>query len=546
MRKLSFALFFLISLSLFAQESENSQPVTEGSVKGYDVNGNFISDADIAAAEAKLKEEEESKKDLSQEYLAKSAAPVNAVAWTHDGKYFATSWNNSVILWNSGYNTIAAIYSNSVLENINPEANVTSLRFTNDGRYMMCVRDDNTILIHGIEGTVDSTLISGTGDSISDAVYLGDYRIALPLDGKNLYESFKLSGSGEHIIEEKLDFSDGIWALSASPNGLFLLATSDTGVVHLIDTDSWTELSNFERYSLTKIKPKFAPDGLHFVSAQNPNTLIVASAFDESDVFTIEDRMGFSFTAEFSSDATKIAAGINSGCVKIFDIESGLEENSFQLMAGDTAKSLAFSPDDKYIVIGTEKGYIYHWVLSGEPFVPENQREQSGLRNSLLLSLGFSRLGTDYYVGNGTFEIGYRNYFKPPFYWGFNGSVGLGVPGSEFPYSYYEEGQSLSSPFLYTFTLGGSAGLVYYNKKYDLHVFSEAGFGGNVRFLFNNSTQYAHTSKPYFGVYGEMLAGLQWKWVRTWGGMQFDTNLHWIGKVHLGIAIPTGSFKRKK
>ncbi len=175
-------MILLISFSLFAQESENPPSITEGSVKGYDVNGNLISDSDIAAAEAKLKAEEESKKDLSQEYLAKSAAPVNAVAWTADGKYFATSWNNSVILWNSAYNTIAAIYSNSVPENVNPEANVTALHFTNDGRYMMCVRDDNSILIHGIEGTVDSTLITGTGDSIPDAVYFGDYRMALPLD----------------------------------------------------------------------------------------------------------------------------------------------------------------------------------------------------------------------------------------------------------------------------------------------------------------------------------------------------------------------------
>ena len=162
---------------------------------------------------------QESEKDLSQDYLAKSAAPVNAVGWTRDGKYFATSWNNSVILWNADSNTIAAIYSNSVNEKSNPLANVTSLQFTSDGRYMLSVRDDNTVLIHSVGTNSESTLISGTGNLIPDAVYAGDYKIILPLDGKNLYESYRLSESGQYIIEEKLDFSDGVWALSASPTG---------------------------------------------------------------------------------------------------------------------------------------------------------------------------------------------------------------------------------------------------------------------------------------------------------------------------------------
>ncbi len=538
MRKFLCAFILIFSFSLFAQENEESASPDEGYIPGYDVDGNLISDEKPKPTPA-----EEASRDLSQDYLAKSAAPVNAVAWTRDGKYFATSWNNSIVLWNAGYNTIAAIYSNSVAENANPYADVTSLSFTSDGRYLMSVRDDNTILIHGTDGVGDSTLINGTGSIISDAVYAGDYRILLPLDGKNLYESLKLAESGQHIIEEKLDFADGVWALSASPNGSRVLVTSETGAVHFIDTTNWNEIANYTRYTLTRIKPRLAPDGIHFVAATKPTILSVTSTLDENDNLELEDPAGFSFVAEFSNDSTKIVAGINSGCVKIFDIASGIEENSFKLMYGDSAKSLVFSPDDKYVVIGTEMGYIYHWVLSGEPFVPENQRRETGLQNSLLLSLGFGKIGSNYYIGNGFVEGGYRNYFKPPFFWGVNGTLGVAIPSSEFPYSYYEGGESLSSPSLYTISTGGVGGLVYYNKKYDFMVFSEAGLGINFRMLFNNSFQHAHTSKLVVGWYGEMLVGLQWKWVRAWGGIQYDSNLSWLGKFNLGVAIPTRTFK---
>ena len=536
MRKLFCAFFIIFSFSLFAQEAGLHNPEdTTGLVTG--------DEAEIADSS---ESSESPKKDLTQNYLAKSATPVNALGWTQDGKYFATSWNNSVILWNAGANTIAAVYSNSVNENSNPLANVVSLQFTSDGRYMLSVRDDNTVLIHSIGTNSDSTLISGTGKSIPDAVYAGDYRILLPLDGQNLYESFRLAESGQHVIEEKLDVADGIWALSASPTGKRLLMSSESGKVRFIDTTSWEELSSFDRYMLTRIKPRLAPDGIHFVAAQDKNTLVVASALDESDFLTLEDLAGFSYCAEFSSDSSKIVAGINSGCVKIYDIASGLEENSFQLMYGDSAKSLAFSPDDEYVIIGTEQGYIYRWVLSGEDFVPEDERDDSGLQNALVLSLGYSRLNSNYYLGSGVLGVGYRNYFRTPFFWGIQGSLGAGLPGSEFPYSYYEDGESLSSPFVYTTSIGGLIGLVYYNERLDLQVFSEAGLGANMRILYNNSMKYAHSSKPYFGVYGELLVGMQWKWARLWGGVQYDTNLNWLTNVHVGVAMPTRTFKRKK
>ena len=531
MRKLFCAFFITFCFSLFAQEADSPADSAPGTFSDeYDDYGNL--------RDSLPSEEPKEEKDVSQDYLAKSSVAVNAVAWTKDGKYFATSWNNSVILWNSASNTIAAVYSNTVAESANPLVNVTALQFTSDGRYMLSVRDDNTAMIHGIGTTSDATLISGTGSSIPDAVYASDYKIIIALDGKNIYESYRVGN--QHIIEEKLDIVDGVWGLSSTPSGKRLLVSSESGKVRLIDTVSWTVVSEFDRYTLTRVKPKLSSDGVHFLAAQDQNTLVIASTTDESDVYTLEDEVGFAYVAEFSEDSSKIVVGLNNSCVKIYDIESGFEENSFQLMYGDSARSLAFSPDGQYVIIGTEQGYIYRWVLSGEEFVPEDERK--GLQNSLLLSFGYGQLATNYYMGNAIFEGGYRNYFRPPFYWGVNGSLGIGIPGSEFPYTYYEGGEALSSPFLYSFSTGGVFGLVYYNKNLDLQVFSEAGLGGNLRVLYSTSMKYKHVSKPYFGLYGEMLVGLQWKWARTWAGIQYDSNLHWIGKMHVGIAIPVRTF----
>ena len=548
MRKFLCAFFILFGFSLFAQETpDSSESETSGTVSASENENQEAQTENTLPAPSKAapEEDDDDEIDLSQDALAKSTSPVNAVAWTRDGKYFATSWNNSVILWNAASNTIAAVYSNFVSDNSNPLANVTSLQFTGDGQYMLSVRDDNTALVHSVGTRSDSTLITGTGSSIPDAVYAGDYRILIALDGQNLYESYRLSENGNFAIEEKLDFTDGIWGLSQSPSGKRVLVTSESGAIHLVDTVSWEVLAEFDCYTLSRIKPRFAEDGVHFVAAKDANTLLFKATTEDSDFLTIEERAGFSYCAEISSDCKKIAAGVNTGYVKIYDIASGAEENRFKLIYGDSAKSLAFSPDGEYVIIGTEMGYIYRWVLSGKPFVPEDERT-GGLQNSLILSVGYSRLGTNYYLGSALLGVGYRNYFRSHFYWGLNGNLGAGVPGGDFPYTYYENGESLSQPFVYTIAFGGMFGLVYYNENYDLHIFSEAGLGADMRFLYNNSINYPHASKPYFGGFGELLVGLQWKWARLWGGVQFDSNLHWLTKVQLGVAMPTLTFRKKK
>lgn len=538
MRKYFCALFVIFCFSLFAQESEQSDETVS---------------AEAVEDKSNLVAPEKSEVDLSQDYLAQSSSAVNAVAWTRDGKNFATSWNNSIILWNAANNNIGAIYSNSVAESVNPLVNATSLQFTSDGRYMLSVRNNNTVLIHGVDSQTDATLITGTGNFISDAVYAGDYKIVLPLDGQNLYESYK-SGD-QYIVEEVLDFSDGVWGLSANASGKRILVTSESGAVRLVDSDTWDVLSETSCYTLSRIKPKFAPDGIHFVVAESQNKLVVASTANDSDSRYIVDPSGFSHAVDFSSDSSLIVVGISSGCVKIFDIETGFELQSFKLMSGDIAKSLALSPDDEYVVIGTEQGYIYRWVLSGEEFVPDysyyqEMEYETGVTganrfgNVLLLNLGFSGLNSDYYIGRFFVEGGYRHFLNKIFYLGGDISLGMGFPSIDYPYKYSTSGGMLNSPYLYNLGAGAVGGVSYFYKPRDLRLFVEAGVGLSVSTLFDNSFSYAHSSGPYLSFVAQGLAGLQWHWVRLAGGVQYDSTLKLLPVGKFGIAIPTRFFRK--
>ena len=291
------------------------------------------------------------------------------------------------------------------------------------------------------------------------------------------------------------------------------------------------------------------------MAAESQNKLVVASTANDSDSRYIEDSAGFSHAADFSSDSSLIVAGVNSGCVKIFDIETGFELQSFKLMPGDTAKSLAFSPDDEYVVIGTEQGYIYRWVLSGEEFVPDysyyqEMEYETGVTgenrfgNVLLLNLGFSGLNSNYYIGRFFVESGYRHFLNKIFYLGGDISLGMGFPSVDYPYKYSTSGGMLNSPYLYNLGAGAVGGVSYFYKPRDLRLFVEAGVGLSVSTLFDNSFSYAHSSGPYLSFVAQGLAGLQWHWVRLAGGVQYDSTLKLLPVGKFGIAIPTRFFRK--
>ena len=61
--------------------------------------------------------------------IAKSDTPGTAAAWSLDGSHFATTWNNSVIVWNAETNAIDMVFS----DHAGP---VKTVRFSPDGSWL--------------------------------------------------------------------------------------------------------------------------------------------------------------------------------------------------------------------------------------------------------------------------------------------------------------------------------------------------------------------------------------------------------------------------
>lgn len=556
----------------FSQESDLETPETAENASEPESTGAQETAQEEQTTEVQEEEPEETEKpetpapkitvadiDPSTEYLAKSGTSVNASAWSHIGEYFAVSWNNTTILFESETNNIAAIYSNTADNTINPFTDITKITFAPDDETLLSVHNNNTAMVHSI-GDSGSALITGTGDMIADAVYTGtSFRLIIPLDEQNLYDCTRQPGTGSFDLEKRLEFDKRIIALASNEAGGKIFVTFEDGSVNLIDTRTWQILGDMTAYTESEIYPAFAPDGIHFLDAQDGYTIFVSSTEDTTERHTIEEPDGFVYDAVFMPDGKSIVAATQSGYVRIYDIETGYVLYEFQLVDLDAAKTLSVSPDGEFVLVGTAMGYIYRWSLHGYEFDQERKKyvDEEGkvygqnfdrLENSIIFTADAASMPLSYYNAMLGLSVDYRNYtdfLAAPFYWGVNGGIGISFPNKHFPYNYESsDGEKINEPSSYLAYNSACAGFVYVNKKYGYALFSEVEAGLNVKVLYNNSFKNAHAGKPYPGVFAGLSAGASWKYLRASVGAVYDLNYELQVRANVGAQIPTRVFKK--
>lgn len=513
---------------------------------------------EYAASPAEVPEKTTADIDPSTDYLAKSGTAVNAVAWDHSGEYFATSWNNTTILFEAETNNIAAIYSNTPDNTINPFTDITKLSFAPDDSTLLSVHNNNTAMIHSI-GDSGSALITGTGDRIADAVFIGSsFRLVLPLDEQNLYDCTRQTGTGSFNIEEKMEFDRRIEALASNGKDGKLFVTFDDGTVNLVDTRTWQILGDMKCYNANEIYPEFAPDGVHFLNSADESHILVSSVTNPQEQYMIEDPDEFIFSAIFTPDGKSIVAATRSGYVRIYDIATGSVTYEFALLDLDTAKTLAASPDGEFVLIGTEMGYIYRWSLHGFEFDAEEKRyyDENGEEyspagiltkpcNSLNIMFDYSTL-EKYYYGTFGLNVNYRNYALYPLYWGTGLSAGVAPPNDDFPYTYYYEGEEINNPWMYSGMWMLNGGISYYAPKLKITLFSEIGAGIGFHLLHNSDFDASYHGKLYPSAAAEVILGVQYDWLRVSGGVVYDSNLGLLVKGSVGYSIQFTHKKKSK
>ena len=304
--------------------------------------------------------------------LATSGRAFSAVAWSPDGRYFASAWNTSVLIWDASNNTITAVCGGHA-------ERITSVSFSNNGSYMLTSSDDGSVIVYNLHNNYSAIRIlplpqkageTGHTHVQSAAFSPNGSRIYFSRDGRNVTDYLYL------VLTDKISTSTytysghsaDIYSVRTARSERLMLTAAEDGTSILWDTRENRQIRQFSVYAEGRIPAVLAPDGEHFLSATAADT-ITLRALDGTTRLTVQEPLLPVNCAAFTDDGAHFALALQDGDIAMYSARSGLAERIFSTARGrerGVVCSLAFSPDGEYLVAGTENGCLFVWSIRGK------------------------------------------------------------------------------------------------------------------------------------------------------------------------------------
>lgn len=483
--------------------------------------------------------------------VAKSDSPITSLCWSPDGKIIASNWNKKVVLWDSQSGKIVKIAQEH-------SKAVKRVRFSKNGKKILSVGQDNTVIIRENEGLTEPVRANGNENSpITDAVFSSDSTsIIIPLNGNTITQYLPLRYTNQYVSKPLFETESPVTFLDSSDDSSLLLAATKEGKVHIFNLKNESMIKSFLNRIDSFIAPKISPDGKVVLSAADEESLAITS-IDEDKSFNITDQDLPANCATFRPDGKAIAYASKNGGIKVYDLQSKTLLHNYIIPAlPDEVLSLSFSPTGEILLAGTRAGHLLYLNLTNENLIApphqfsddsqesaEEEKETKGLKHAIELDLTVHSLKEKYYhIGFGLAAV-WKSYSNLPFYYGFGAELSLSPPDKNYPYKTSYDGIELNNPWLYRGHLFACLGLGHYFDESKILLFGEGrfGFGGNL--LFNNELKNRRTSNTAGCILGGIFAGMQWRFLKLNGGVEFDSSLGILAKGGLGAVIHLGNKK---
>ena len=162
------------------------------------------------------------------------------------------------------------------------------------------------------------------------------------------------------------DTFSSILSVALSPDTRMFAAGTESGEVHVWDTNTGTPLRTYYGHSKRVRSVAFSPDGRTIVSGSEDYDLRVWSTTTEQCLFILTGHSDRVRAVAISPDSTSIISGSDDKTVRIWDLHTGQSLNTLEGHT-DRVRAVAYSLDEKTIASAGEDETIRLWnAHSGE------------------------------------------------------------------------------------------------------------------------------------------------------------------------------------
>ncbi|KAJ5390784.1 uncharacterized protein N7496_001852 [Penicillium cataractarum] len=279
---------------------------------------------------------------------------VESVAVSHDGKLVVSGATDMTIkIWD--------VIAGTLLQTVDGHSSaIFSVAFSNDARLVVSGSQDKTVKI------LDTAICAKSQSPIVHDSFV--VSVAFSHDARIL-----VSGSTDSIIrvwdattgtevQRLVGHLGPIGLLAFSRNRQFIVSASKDQTIKIWDIEEGTEVRTFEGHTHQTSALAISNDA-KLLASGSYNSIKIRDTATGAEVLTFE-AAPFVTSVAFSPDANLVVSGSSNGCIRIWDITKGPDDDygAIAMSASeDTVKSVSFSHNAKLVVSGSMSGTIKFW-----------------------------------------------------------------------------------------------------------------------------------------------------------------------------------------
>ena len=323
----------------------------------------------IAVKPVPKKKEPESKKPFAQlavleRKLEDYSDAVYSLAVSPDGNLVAAGIGKRVSVWNlrtGKRNKVSVGFLSNYIQ---------SLTFSASGKWILATDSLTGISVRVLNANTlkKHQVLTGHSNEVWSVVALTDDNRCVSGSWDNSIRFWNIL-TGECLRVVNLGCSD-LFRMHASDDGSRAVSGHSDGIIRFWNLDTGECLATVKGHSDIVESLQISRDGRFAVSCSKDNTVKVLDFETGTCVGTLEGHQEMVVSVAISPNGAFIlSSGFTDRTVRLWDWKSGVCLQVIKYEENDIPLSVVFSPDGLRFLVGTTKGTLYVYCLTGDPLV---------------------------------------------------------------------------------------------------------------------------------------------------------------------------------
>lgn len=184
--------------------------------------------------------------------------------------------------------------------------------FSPDGKMVVTSKGDDTLSLVDLE-TRKEKQMTGHASSVNDAIFLSNDSIVSCGSDKTLRLWSKWGTE-----RQKISIGSEVRTLALSPDGKTLLAGTENGVIHILETETLREIKKMTHHRSPVMSIHFSSDNSQIISSEKDRKTVVWDAEKHEPLFTLEGHKRRVSGSTILQDGKHIITAGTEGTIRVW------------------------------------------------------------------------------------------------------------------------------------------------------------------------------------------------------------------------------------